>query len=110
MADPRVSRTNTRWHTYDHWVETPGGASHYIPAYPGISRYILAYLGSFFLFAGTPSPDCGANVLAHADIEGPGAAGPAGVQRDADPEGAAMTLRFIVTVRDRVPVGEESPA
>ena len=27
-----------------------GGASHYIPAYPGISRYIS---GSFFLFAGT---------------------------------------------------------
>ena len=30
-----------------------GGASHYIPAYPGISRYISVYLGSFFLFAGT---------------------------------------------------------
>ena len=55
-------------------------------------------------------PDCGADVLAHADIEGPGAAGPAGVQRDADPEGAAMTLRFIVAVRDQVPVGEEAPA
>ena len=25
-------------------------------------------------------------------------------------EGAAMTLRFIVAVRDRVPVGEEAPA
>ena len=36
--------------------------------------------------------------------------GRAGVQRDADPEGAAMTLRFIVAVRDRVPVGEEAPA
>ena len=42
-------------------------------------------------------------------IEGPGAAGPAGVQRDADPEGAAMTLRFIVAGRDRVPLGEEAP-
>ena len=58
----------------------------------------------------TASRCCGADVLAHADIEGPGAAGPAGVQRDADPEGAAMTLRFIVAVRDRVPVGEEAPA
>ena len=48
--------------------------------------------------------------LAHADIEGTGAAGPAGVQRDADPEDAAMTLRFIVAVRDRVPLGEEAPA
>ena len=40
------------------------------------------------------SLDCGANVLPHADIEGPGAAGPAGVQRDSDPEVGAMTLRF----------------
>ena len=72
-------------------------------------------------------PDCGAAILAHADIEGPGDAGPAGVQRDANPEGVAMTLRFIVTHilgelielaerdgvvvgRDQVPVGEEAPA
>ena len=54
--------------------------------------------------------EAGADVLAHADIESPGAAGPAGVQRDTDPEGAAMTLRFIVAGRDRVPVGEEAPA
>ena len=42
-ADPRVSRTNTRWHTYDHWAETPGAhptISRYIPVYPGISRHI----------------------------------------------------------------------
>ena len=32
-----------------------GGASHYIPAYLGISRYISVYLGSFFLFAGIAS-------------------------------------------------------
>ena len=72
-------------------------------------------------------PDCGADVLAHADIEGPGAAGPAAVQRDAALEGAAMTLRFIVARilrelielaerdgivvgRDQVLVGEEAPA
>ena len=72
-------------------------------------------------------PDCWADVLAHADIESPGAAGPAGVQRDAAPEGAAMTLRFIVArilrelielaERDgvvvglvQVSVGEEAPA
>ena len=29
-----------------------------IPLYPGISRYIPAYLGSFFLFAGMPSSSC----------------------------------------------------
>ena len=72
-------------------------------------------------------PDCGADILARADIEGSGTAAATAVQRAADPEGAAMTLRFIVArilrelieqaerdgvvaVRDRVPVGEEAPA
>ena len=41
-------------------------------------------------------PDCGADVLARADIAGPDPAGPAAVQRAADPEDETMTLRFIV--------------
>ena len=72
--------------------------------------------------------DCGTDVLAACEksrVLAP--PGPAGVQRDADPEGAAMTLRFIVARilrelielaeragvvvgRDQVPVGEEAPA
>ena len=45
----RPYHARLQWHTYDHWAETPGR----IPLYPGISRYIPVYLGSFFLFAGT---------------------------------------------------------
>lgn len=41
LIHQKESELSTIRHTYDHWVETPGGASHYIPA----------YLGSF-LFAG----------------------------------------------------------
>ena len=44
-----TTHARLQWHTYDHWAETPGR----IPLYPGISRYIPVYLGSFFLFAGT---------------------------------------------------------
>ena len=43
-----------------------GGPSHYIPLYPGISRYIPAYLGSFFLFAGKVTRVIGRATLAAA--------------------------------------------
>ena len=41
-------------------------------------------------------PDCGADVLARADIEGPSPPGRPPVQRATDPEGETMTLRFVV--------------
>jgi len=41
-------------------------------------------------------PDCGGDVLAQGGLRGSGAAGPAAVQRAADPEDETMTLRFIV--------------
>ena len=44
-----TTHARLQWHTYDHWRRRRGR----IPLYPGISRYISAYLGSFFLFAGT---------------------------------------------------------
>ena len=41
-------------------------------------------------------PDCGADVLAPGGHRESGPAGPAAVQRAADPEDETMTLRFIV--------------
>ena len=112
LVDRRIFRLDDR-----QWQASPQRCNTSDPAFygpPGRGDRVGSDADKVALVVRRPLPatcaDCGADVLAHADIEGPGAAGPAGVQRDADPEGAAMTLRFIVAVRDRVPVGEEAPA
>ena len=43
-----TTHARLQWHTYDHWAETPGAhptISHYIPAYPGISRILFFVRG-----------------------------------------------------------------
>ena len=59
-------------------METPGGASHYIPAYPGISRHIPVYPGSFFLFAGNPGGQSGDGCEPPRRPESPAATDPRG--------------------------------